>query len=99
MAQFDVYRVRNKSGYFLSLQCDLLSDTATTVIAPLRTLSDFARPIGRLNPAFTIGDHEYVLVTHSVGTVPNEILTPTNLSLASERHHIIAALDFLFTGV
>lgn len=99
MAQFDVYRIRNKSGFFLSLQHDVLADTVTTVVAPLKPRSELPHALSRLNPVLAFDGGEFVLVTQSIGTVPNDWLIPANFSVAADRYSIIAALDFLFTGV
>ncbi len=99
MAQFDVFRIKNKSGFFIAVQNEMLDETLTTVIVPLKPRTANDRPVSRLNPVLSIGEREYVFVAQSIGTVPNEWLTTANISLATERYRIIAALDFLFTGV
>lgn len=105
MAQFDVYRNPNPASreavpYFLLLQHDAIDTRALRVVVPLISLARAELPIGRLNPVFDIEGRKVILSTIEIAGVPpavigREIVT----SLAGHRDKIIAAVDFLVTGI
>ena len=104
MAQFSVHR--NPSAdtaswvpYLLVLQNDLLAEISTVVVAPLIHAESFGLPAHILNPAFTIEGHRVVLSTAELAGVSRTTLGEEVLSLGGERNTIMAACDFLFTGI
>lgn len=103
MSQFLVYRNPNKQTrsqvpYLLDLQAELLGGLNTRVVAPLLPASR-ARPARHLNPVFEVEGRAVVLSTAELAGVPLAALGEEVASLREHRDEIIAALDFLFTGV
>lgn len=104
MAQFDVYLNRNPETssyipYLLDVQAELLDVLATRVVVPLYKLDSMPKPARHLNPVFEINGEKLVLSTAELAGVPMGILGEVVCNVASDRDKIIAALDFLFTGV
>jgi toxin CcdB len=100
--QFDV--VRNPDGedarhrpYLVILQSDLISDLATTIVAPLAATGAF-KAATRLNPVVHIDGEAYHLAAHELFAVDRHVLGKSIGSLAAERDAIMAALDFVFIG-
>ena len=102
MAQFDVYRpsfTRDPDIVgIVSLQSDLLRQTKTTVIAPLRRPGSTPL-IDRLTPVFELNGERLIFSPAEVASISTRLLGPPVANLASERDRIIAALDVLFTGI
>lgn len=103
MGQFVVYRNPNKQTrrqvpYLLDLQAELLGGLHTRVVAPLLPASQ-TRPARHLNPVFEVEGRSVVLSTAELAGVPLSALGEEVTSLRERRDEIIAALDFLFTGV
>ena len=105
MAQFDVYRNRHAASrnvipYFLLLQHDLIDTRALRVVAPLVLASHVETPIKRLNPIFEVEGQKLVLSTLEIaGISPTHLGNDVVMPLASRRGEIIAAVDFLITGI
>ena len=103
MPQFDVVENRNPDTrdqvpYLLLLQADLFDDLATRVVAPLIAADRYGAPLDWLNPTVRIGKVDYVVSIAELAGVPASIIGDTVASAESERHEVISALDFLFTG-
>jgi len=103
MAQFDVYENPNEHTkknvpYLLDLQADLLNSLATRVVAPLVSASAMGKPIDHINPQFQIKRITVYMSTAELAGVPVRALGEKVGSLKDQRHIIISALDFLFTG-
>lgn len=105
MAQFDVYPnpdsgQNRKIPFLLDLQSDLLSGLSSTVVAPLYD-PDFADrpPVRELTPVFEVEGRQVVMMTPELAGVPVKRLPRKIGNLSMERNAIIAALDFVFTGV
>ncbi len=105
MAQFDVYRNKHAASreaipYFLLLQHDQIATRTLRVVAPLVPLSRVALPISRLTPVFDIEGLQLVLSTLEIAGISSSFLGgDIVMSLASRRDDIIAAVDFLVTGI
>jgi len=104
MAQFDVRenrspRTRGEVPYFLIVQSNLLKSVLPLVVAPLWHRAAFTHPMLRLNPCFVVDGHGVVMQTTGLIGVAEKELGPYVDNLEAQRHEIIAALDFLFTGV
>lgn len=56
MAQFDVFRNPEGSGYLLDVQSDLLDGLSTRLVIPLLPALQAPRPAARLNPVVNIKD-------------------------------------------
>lgn len=103
MAQFDVYAnpVRDMEGgapFVVDVQSDQLAGLPTRMIVPLATLDDF-QPLRHLNPLVEIDGQRLALMTQFMAAVPRHILDHPVTNLANRRNDIVAALDFLFTGI
>lgn len=104
MTQFDVHRNNNPDSsqaipYLLDLQTDFLELLATRVVAPLVLASEMGKAATVLNPRFEIEGISVVMSTAELAGVPVRALGERVLSLQDRRTEIIAALDFLFTGI
>jgi toxin CcdB len=104
MAQFDVYEntnpeTRKTIPCLLDIQADLLDNLATRVVVPLINASLMGKAAQHLNPQFKIKRNVLVMSTAELAGVSVNILGVKIYSLKDRRDEIIAALDFLFTGI
>jgi toxin CcdB len=105
MAQFTVYANPNRSTcatypYLLDIQSDLLDDLRTTVVIPLSPLHQAGKAaISRLCPVLDIDGESYVALTQQLAGVDRKTLGKTICNLARYRSDIIAALDFIISGI
>lgn len=104
MAQFDVYHnpnpdTRKRFPYLLDVQDEILEVLATRVVVPLMPLTASSRPMDRLNPVLDIAGEEFVASVPELAGVPKSMFGQPVANLATARDDIIAALDFLFTGI
>lgn len=104
MAQFDVYENPNPASrksipYLLDVQTDLLDNLATRVVVPLVTTSAMPNPGRHLNPAFSIGKTVVIMSTAEIAGVSVKSLGKKVCSIKEYRNEIVAALDFLITGI
>lgn len=98
MAQYDVFRNPEGSGYLLDVQSDLLNGLSTRLVIPLLPASQAPKPAIRLNPVVSIGDAPHVMVTQFMAAVPLKLLTTHVTSAAQLRDEITAAIDMLTHG-
>jgi toxin CcdB len=103
MPQFTVYknpnrRSRRRVPFVLDVQADLLDRLATRVVVPLVLASDM-RAARHLNPTFEVDGKAVVMSTAEVAGVPLSAIGAPVADLSAKRSAIIAALDFLLTGV
>jgi toxin CcdB len=84
--------------YLVVLQSDLIGGLRSTVVAPLVNRSEF-EGARRLNPTITIEGREFLLATHELFAVERRMLQKKITTVLEDRYTIMAALDFLFTGV
>ncbi len=101
--QFDVVANPDASDaphrpYLVILQSDLVSGLRSTVVAPLVARGQLAGA-QRMNPIFSIDGNEYWLATHELFAIEQRMLKEKVASLADQHDAIMAALDFVFTGV
>ncbi len=105
MEQFDVFRNPNAKAvrtvpWLLVVQSGLLDQLPTRLVAPLvRPAALMGLPASRLNPTFSVGGDPVVMLTQQLGAVPTRSLSHRVASLADRRSVIIAAVDFLLSGV
>lgn len=104
MAQFDVYtnpnpETRRAIPYLLDVQADLLSNLATRVVIPLYAVSSMNKAAKHLNPRFSIKRATVIMSTAELSGVMLNSLGDNVCSLKEHRNDIIAALDFLITGI
>ena len=105
MPQFSVHKNKNPKTrgaypYIVDVQSDLLSDLGTRVVVPLvkRTASS-KKPVNRLMPVVRIEGQEFVMrVPQLAGIATGDLGAPV-ANLAQHRDEVVAALDFLITGI
>jgi len=105
MGQFCAYKnpnpdTRAQYPYLLDIQSDLLSGLRTTIVIPL-TPSKIAAPISlsRLNPAFTLDGESFTAMTQDISGVDRNRLGAQAYDLSAFRLEIIAAVDFVLSGI
>ena len=76
MAQYDVFRNPEGSGYLLDVQSDLLDGLSTRLVIPLLPALQAPRPAARLNPVVNIKDEAHVMATQFIAAVPVERQPP-----------------------
>jgi len=84
--------------YLVVLQSDLVSGLHSTVVAPLAAREQFSGA-NRLNPIVPVEGREFWLATHELFAVDRRLLRQPIANLSDHRDAIIAALDFVFTGI
>ena len=104
MAQFDVYRNSNRATqkrvpYLLDVQSDLLSQFPTRIVVPLVSLKALGAPAERLHPAFRVEGRKVVMMTAQLAGIAKDLVRDRVTSLATRRFEIIAAIDFLISGI
>ncbi len=105
MSQFTLYENKNADSnetypYFIDVQNDLLDSLNTRLVIPLtpsKYLGDVN--IGNLCPITSINGTQFVLLTHQMTNVPVAALQAPADSLEHLREEIVAAIDFLVTGI
>ena len=104
MAQFDVYLNPNTETnrnipYLVDVQDDLLDVLATRVVIPLHTMASMPKPAKQLNPILEISGEKFVLSTAELAGIHAAMLGEPIENLNAYREDMIAALDFVFTGI
>jgi toxin CcdB len=104
MAQFDAYG--NPAGgmaeavpYVVDIQADCVAGLPTRMIVPLIRAEDGLKAVRHLNPVVEVDGERLVMMTHMMAAIPANVLGAPVASLECRRDDIIAALDFLFTGI
>lgn len=105
MAQFSVYANQNTATndqfpYLLNIQNDLLSALQTCVVVPLTAANQVGyRAMNRLTPLLTVQGSQYLMMTPQLAGIAKRELGEKIENLAEARLEIIAAMDFLLSGV
>lgn len=105
MAQFTVHKntnpqTRSAIPFLLDVQSDLLSDLETRVVVPLCPASAVrGKPLRGLTPVFQIEGESYIMLTPQLAGIPRNELGAAIGSLERNRFEIVAAIDFLVTGI
>lgn len=105
MSQFCAYKnpnpaTRTQYPYLLDIQSGLLSELRTTIVIPL-TPSKMAAQIrlSRLNPTFILDGESFTAMTQDIAGVDRKQLGVQAYDLTSQRADIIAAVDFVLSGI
>ena len=105
MGQFCAYKNANPGTcgqypYLLDIQSDLLNGLRTTIVIPL-TPSKIAAPmsLSRLNPAFVLDGESFTAMTQDIAGVDRKQLGAQAYDLCAYRAEIIAAVDFVLSGI
>ncbi len=105
MPQFSVYKNRNPKSrstfpYLVDVQSDLLSDLGTRVVVPLIKRVALARkPIKNHMPAIRVDGQEFIMMVPQLAGIAASDLGAPVANAAENRGEVVAALDFLITGV
>ncbi|HEX3127339.1 MAG TPA: CcdB family protein [Thermoanaerobaculia bacterium] len=105
MGQFNVYKNKNPQTrsaipFLLDVQSDLLSNLETRVVVPLCPAPAIkGKPLRVLTPVLEIAGEPYVMLTPQMAGISRSELGPVVGSLERSRFEIIAAIDFLVTGI
>lgn len=105
MPQFTVYKNKNlatkmRAPYLLDVQSNLLSELETRVVIPLYiTAALKGKQLTTVTPTFEIEGKDYVLMTPQLAGISKKELGQEMADLAVHRDIIIAAMDFLITGI
>jgi len=105
MSQFTVHKNKNPKSrsafpYLLDVQSDLLANLQTRVVVPLAKLTALRKkPIKDLTPVVDIENGKFLLLVPQLAGIAVNELGPAAGNVGAQRDEIIAALDFLITGV
>jgi toxin CcdB len=105
MAQFQAYENRNLSSckrypYLLDIQSDLLDELRTTVVVPLSPAAQAESVrMTYLNPIIEIDGERYIALTQELAGIERKRLGKAVHDLGKYRDRIMAAVDFLITGI
>ncbi len=105
MSQFDVFKNTNSSTrslypYLIDIQSDTLRNLQTTVVIPLIAKKDYtSKSLSNLHPLFIISGESYIGLTTLIAGIDKNALGDKTTSLSHHRDSIIAALDFMITGI
>jgi toxin CcdB len=80
------------------VQHSVLAELKTRVIVPLLPL-EHVKPMTRLNPVFDVEGGKFVMSTPEIAGVRMRDVSEKVVSLDHCRTEVIAALDYLFTGI
>lgn len=104
MAQFIVYENGNPASRkrvpcLLDVQSDLIDAMDSRVVVPLIRVAGSGRPIDGLMPAVVVGGEPMLMDTAHLAGVPRSVIGKKVEDLSGERATIMAALDFLVSGI
>lgn len=84
----------------LDIESDLLDDLPTRAPIPLTQSSGVThKPLSRLTPLVKLEDRLYVVLTYQLASIAKSVLGPVVSDASADRDVIVAALDFLISGV
>ena len=105
MPQFAVYKNKNAATrtrfpFLLDIQSDLLDPLATRVVVPLEPAGAAgSKSMQSLTPAIRVAGKNYLMITPQLAGVAARELGPVVADASADRSTIVAALDFLISGV
>lgn len=105
MPQFILYKNLDKNTskaypYFVDVQSELLSTLNTRLVIPLTPLYLLEKKVpSHLCPTIHIEQGDFVVLTPQMASIPTKILAEPVTDLSTFRDEIIAAIDFLITGI
>ncbi|RZQ20584.1 plasmid maintenance protein CcdB [Vibrio vulnificus] len=105
MSQFSLYQNNDKSTanaypYFVDVQSEMLVTLNTRLVIPLTPVEMLEKKAPtHLCPVIHIDEGDFVILTHQMASVPTKILRDPVNDLSTFRNEIIAAIDFLITGI
>lgn len=105
MAQFRIYENTNRSTkqrfpYLLDIQSSLLDDLQTTVVIPLYPKSMMGKAmITKLCPIVTIAGEDFIALTQQIAGIDRRVLGQEVGDFSQCRSEVIAAVDFMISGI
>lgn len=105
MSQFTLYQNNDASTaktypYFVDVQSDLLESLNTRLVVPLTPLALLDKKAPQhLCPRIHLDTGDFVILTHQMTSLPTKLLINPVTHLQAFRDEIIAAIDFLITGI
>lgn len=105
MAQFTVCQNKNPQTcsaipFLLDIQNDLLEDLETRVVVPLCPISAMkGQTLRTLMPVLEIEGERFLMLTPQMAGIPKSELGAPVTRVEQHRFEIIAAVDFLLTGI
>jgi toxin CcdB len=105
MTQFAVYQNKNKATqndypFLLNIQTDLLSSMQTCVVVPLMPVQIMTHaPMNVLTPILPVQGQDYCMLTPQLAGIHKRELGEEVEILSAYQHEIVAAIDFLMSGV
>jgi toxin CcdB len=103
--QFDIYVNTDKDTnktypYFMDVQSDLLDTLNSRVVIPLTPVENSSKDYPKtLCPRVKVRNKNFALLAHQITSVPLSLLKGKAASAKSTRNEIIAAIDFVVTGI
>lgn|SRR3546814_902477 len=104
MAQFTVYananpETRHRMPCLLDVQSDLIDAMDTRVVVPLLVAARAEYVVARLMPGVIVRGEAMVMDTAHLAGVSRRVIGEPLEDLSGERDTIMAALDFLVSGI
>lgn len=105
MSQFTLYKNLDSHSckaypYFVDVQSELLRGLNTRLVIPLTPLCLLQNKVpSHLCPTIHIEQGDFVVLTQQMASIPTKILAEPVSDLSAFRDEIIAAIDFLITGI
>lgn len=105
MAQFCAYKNANPASrtqypYLLDIQSELLSELRTTIVIPLSPSQSVASiSLSRLNPVLVLDGERFTAMTQDIAGIDRNQLGALAFDLSSYHSEIIAAVDFVLSGI
>lgn len=104
MAQFIVYENGNPASRtrvpcLLDVQSDLIGAMDSRVVVPLIRVAGAGRPIDGLMPTVVVRGEPMLMDTAHLAGVSRNVIGKQVQDLSDERDTIMAALDFLVSGI
>lgn len=105
MAQCCAYQNQNPATrkqfpLLLDIQSDLLDQLRTTVVIPLCPSEAVAHmTISKLNPVLEVNGGAYTAITQDMAGIDRKQLGQAVSDLTAYRADIIAAIDFMLSGI
>jgi toxin CcdB len=105
MPQFSVHKNKNPKTrstypYLVDVQSDLLSDLGTRVVVPLiKRTALTKKPIKNLTPVIRVDGQEFIMMVPQLAGIATGDLGVPVASAVQHRGEVVAALDFLITGI
>lgn len=105
MSQFMIHKNKNtesKARYplLLDVQSRLLDSLQTRLVVPLAPAGNFkGKVMTTLTPTLDVDRESYVMLTPQMAGISLKELGAEVADLSSRRNEIMAAIDFLITGI